>query len=92
MGSAPSWGSWSFVPLLWVGLLAAGVWYVSMLRRVRRLTGKAAGPGHWIFYWCGLAVLLIALGSPLNTIGVHWLLWAHMAQHTRCSRTSLRRS
>jgi putative membrane protein len=85
MSSAPGWGSWSFVPLLWVGLLVAAVWYVSMLRRVRRVTGKPVGPGHWIFYWCGLAVLLIALGSPLNTIAVHWLLSAHMIQHTLLS-------
>jgi cytochrome c oxidase assembly factor CtaG len=85
MSSAPSWGSWSFVPLLWIGLLAAGAWYVSMLRRVHRVTGKPVGPGHWIFYWSGLAVLLIALGSPLNTIAVHWLLLAHMGQHTLLS-------
>jgi cytochrome c oxidase assembly factor CtaG len=83
--SAPSWGSWSFVPLLWVGLVVAGVWYVSMLRRVRRVTGKPVGPGHWIFYFSGLAVLLVALGSPLNTMAVHWLLMAHMIQHTLLS-------
>ncbi len=81
----PGWDSWSFVPLLWAGLLAAGVWYVSMLRRVRRVTGKPVGPGHWVFYWSGLGVLLIALGSPLNTIAVHWLLSAHMIQHTLLS-------
>ena len=81
MSSVPSWGSWSVVPVLWIGLIAAGAWYVSALRRVRRITGKPVGPGHWIFYWSGLAVILIALGSPLNTIAVHWLLSAHMVQH-----------
>jgi len=81
MSGAPGWGSWSVVPLLWVGLLVAGGWYVSMLRRVRRVTGKPVGPGHWCFYFSGLAVILIALGSPLNTIAVHWLLSAHMIQH-----------
>jgi len=85
MSSAPGWGSWSFVPLLWLGLLAATAWYVSMLRRVRRLTGKPVGPGHWLFYFAGLAVLLVALGSPLNTIADHWLLSAHMIQHTLLS-------
>jgi len=83
--SAPGWGSWSFVPLLWVGLLAAAVWYATMLRRVRRVTGVPVGPGHWMFYGSGLVVLLIALGSPLNTIAVHWLLSAHMIQHTLLS-------
>jgi putative membrane protein len=56
-----------------------------MLRRVRRVTGKPVGPGHWAFYWSGIAVLVIALGSPVNTIAVHWLLLAHMMQHTLLS-------
>jgi cytochrome c oxidase assembly factor CtaG len=85
MSGAPGWGSWSVAPLLWLGLLVVGVWYVSMLRRVRRVTGKRVGPGHWAFYWSGLAVLAIALGSPLNTLAVHWLLSAHMIQHTLLS-------
>jgi len=85
MASAPGWGSWSFVPLLWVGLVVAAVWYVSMMHRVRRLTGKPVGADHWAFYFAGLAVILIALGSPLNTIAVHWLLSAHMIQHTLLS-------
>lgn len=79
--SAPGWGSWSFDPLLWVVLIAAGWWYVLMLRRVRRVTGKPVGPGHWLFYWSGLAMLLIALGSPLDALGDRWLLGAHMIQH-----------
>jgi cytochrome c oxidase assembly factor CtaG len=77
----PGWGSWSFDPLLWIGLLSAGIWYVSMLRRVRRVTGKPGGLGHTIFYWSGLGVLFIALGSPLDAIGAGWLLEAHMLQH-----------
>lgn len=75
------WGSWSSDPVLWIALVAAGTFYVSMLRRVRRVTGKPAGPGHWIPYFSGLAVLVIALGSPLAAIGDSWLLWAHMVQH-----------
>ncbi|HEY2161012.1 MAG TPA: cytochrome c oxidase assembly protein [Solirubrobacteraceae bacterium] len=81
MNGAPGWGSWSFDPVLWIVLVAAGTFYVSMLRRVERTTGKAVGPGHWIPYFSGLAVLLIALDSPLDTIGDSWLLWAHMVQH-----------
>jgi cytochrome c oxidase assembly factor CtaG len=81
MSPAPGWGSWSFDPVLWVVLAAAAAWYVSMLRRVHRTTGKEVGPGHWLPYFCGLAVLLVALGSPIDTIGDSWLLWAHMFQH-----------
>src|SRR5437868_2422788 len=77
----PGWGSWSLDPSLWIVLLAAGAWYISMLRRVRRVTGKPAGFGHTIFYWSGLAVLLVALDSPLDAIGDSWLLQAHMLQH-----------
>jgi cytochrome c oxidase assembly factor CtaG len=79
--NAPGWGSWSFDPVLWIVLIVAGTWYVSMLRRVRRTTGKPVGPGHWLFYFAGLAVLLIALDSPLEAIGDRWLLWAHTSQH-----------
>jgi cytochrome c oxidase assembly factor CtaG len=79
--SAPGWGSWSFDPLLWIVLVAAGAWYVSMLRRVRRVTGKPVGPGHWLFYFSALAVLLIALDSPLEALADRWLLLAHMGQH-----------
>jgi putative membrane protein len=77
----PGWGSWTFDPVLFVVLLSAGSWYVLMLRRLRRITGKSAGFGHTFFYWSGLAVLWIALASPVDTIGDSWLLWAHMAQH-----------
>ena len=67
--------------MLWIVLVGAGAWYVSMLRRVERRTGKPVGPGHWIAYFSGLVVLLVALDSPLETIGDSWLLWAHMVQH-----------
>ncbi len=77
----PGWGTWSFDPVLWIVLVGAGAWYVSMLRRVERRTGKPVGPGHWIPYFAGLAVLLVALDSPLEAIGDSWLLWAHMVQH-----------
>jgi len=81
MNAVPGWGSWSFDPVLWIVLALAGTWYVSMLRRVHRKTGKAVGPGHWLPYFSGLAVLLIALASPIDVIGDSWLLWAHMVQH-----------
>jgi putative membrane protein len=80
--SVPGWGSWSFDPVVWAALLGAGAFYVSMLRRVRRVTGRPVGPGHWLFYASGLALLFIALESPIDAIGDRYLLWAHMFQHT----------
>jgi cytochrome c oxidase assembly factor CtaG len=85
MTGAPGWGNWSFDPLALLALVAAGGWYASMLRRVRRKTGRHVGPGHWLFYWSGLGVLLIALLSPIDEIGERWLLSAHMLQHTLLS-------
>jgi putative membrane protein len=85
MNGAPGWGSWSLDPLAAIALLAAGGWYVAMLRRVRERTGRPVGPGHWLFYWSGLAVLVIALLSPIDEIGDRWLLSAHMLQHTLLS-------
>jgi cytochrome c oxidase assembly factor CtaG len=85
MSGAPGWGNWSFEPLALLALLAAGGWYASMLRRVRRKTGRRVGPGHWLFYWSGLGVLLIALLSPIDEIGERWLLSAHTLQHTLLS-------
>ncbi len=81
MANAPGWSSWSLDPLVWIALVGAGAWYVSMLRRVKRVTHKSVGPGHWLFYFSGLAVLLLALESPIDAIGDQWLLWAHMFQH-----------
>lgn len=79
--SAPGWGSWAVDPFLWLALLAAGGWYISMVRRVRTVSGKPVGPGHWLFYFSGLAMLFVALGSPLDPIGDERLLLAHMLQH-----------
>jgi putative membrane protein len=79
--TAPGWGSWSFDPVLWIVLAIAVTWYVSMMRRVRRRTGKPVGAGHWLPYFSGIAVLFIALDSPIEAIGDSWLLMAHMIQH-----------
>ncbi len=67
--------------MLWIVLAAAATWYVSMMRRVQRRTGKPVGAGHWLPYFSGIAVLFIALDSPIDAIGDSWLLMAHMIQH-----------
>jgi len=65
-----------------LGVVAAGVWYVMMLRRVGKLTDRHVGRSHAPFFFAGLAVIVAALGSPVNTMAVHWLLSLHMLQHT----------
>ena len=84
MNNVPGWGSWSFDPLAIVALLAAGVVYGRMYKRARARS-EAVGIGHWLPYYMGLTVLATALLSPLDAIGDHWLLSAHMAQHVLLS-------
>lgn len=67
--------------MLWIALFAIAGWYISMVRRAGRRTGKPIGPGHWIPYFSGLLVLLVALDSPVDAIGDQYLLLAHMLQH-----------
>jgi len=47
-----------------------------------RAAGRAAGPGHWLFFYRGELIALLILSSPLNAIAIHWLALAHMLQDT----------
>lgn len=86
MNHAPGWGSWSFDPIAILALLAASYVYARMYRRARFASRAGAlGAGHWVPYASGIAALAIALLSPLDTIGEHWLLSAHMLQHVLLS-------
>ncbi len=84
MTNVPGWGSWSFDPLAIVGLLVALALYVRVYRRAAARS-SAVGAGHWVPYAAGIAVLAVALLSPLDAIGDHYLLSAHMAQHVLLS-------
>jgi putative membrane protein len=84
MTHVPGWGSWSFDPVAIVALIAALVVY---RRTYQRAAARSAtvGAGHWVPYTAGIAVLAIALFSPLDAIGDHYLLSAHMLQHVLLS-------
>ena len=84
MTHVPGWGSWSFDPAAIIGLLVALALYVRVYRRAAARS-SAVGAGHWVPYMAGIAVLTIALLSPLDAIGDHYLLSAHMAQHVLLS-------
>jgi putative membrane protein len=84
MNSVPGWGSFSFDPLAILALLAASVVYARMYRRAA-LRSTAAGASHWVPYAGGILALAIALLSPIDAIGDHWLLSAHMLQHVLLS-------
>src|SRR5580658_5683784 len=87
MRSVPGWGSWSFDPLVILALIAASVVYGRMYRRAKRLArgGAQPGAGHWIAYAGGIFAIVVALLSPVDTIGDRWLLSMHMAQHVLLS-------
>jgi putative membrane protein len=84
MTHVPGWGSWSFDPAAIIGLLVALALYVRVYRRAAARS-SAVGAGHWVPYVAGIAVLTIALLSPLDAIGDHYLLSAHMFQHVLLS-------
>ncbi len=80
--SAPNWSSWTIDPGVIVVLLGAAWLYSRGYARAKRLAGaRAPGVGHWLPYGLGLLVLALALMSPLDAIGDHYLLSAHMGQH-----------
>ncbi len=84
MNSVPGWASWNFDPLAILALVGASVVYARMYRRASSRS-SALGAGHWAPYASGIAVLAVALLSPLDAIGDKWLLSAHMLQHVLLS-------
>ncbi len=73
MSSAPGWGSWNFNPIVILALLGAGVLYTRMYRRAgERSAASPPGAGHWLPYAAGLLILVVALISPLDSIGDRW--------------------
>jgi putative membrane protein len=84
MNHPPGWGSWSFDPVAILALVAASYLYARMYRRAASRS-DAIGAGHWVPYAAGIAVLAIALLSPIDAIGSGWLLSAHMLQHVLLS-------
>jgi putative membrane protein len=76
------WGSWRNEPILVSGLVVLGWFYAlcagplrSLLAPGERFPGKRA-----VSFYSGLAVLFVALGSPLDWVGRYFLLTAHTAQ------------
>jgi len=72
--------SWTFDPLVIVGIALLGILYY---RRVRTLARRGAPVDGWRrgVFGLGLALLVVALVSPLHEFGEKQFLFAHMAQH-----------
>jgi cytochrome c oxidase assembly factor CtaG len=73
--------SWRFDPVPLVMVLGSAALYTAGVRRVWRARGRPAfPPGRAGFFLSGLAVVLVALESPVHTYADR-LVSVHMAQH-----------
>ena len=73
---------WTFsVPIL-VPMAAYAYFYLRRFREVRRTSGKRGASARHLAAFAGaIAVLLIALVSPVDRLGEDYLFSAHMVQH-----------
>ncbi|MDP6605483.1 MAG: cytochrome c oxidase assembly protein [Dehalococcoidia bacterium] len=73
------WQAWNFDPEVIVPVVLAGLLYVNGLRRWRDRS-RSHPPWRTALYFGGLALLLLAVESPLDYLGEHHFTF-HMAQH-----------
>ena len=74
--------AWEPIPaVLAAAALAAALYAQGFVRLRRRGRGDHASTGRAIAFGLGLALLVLALCSPLDAIGEGYLLSAHMLQH-----------
>jgi putative membrane protein len=72
--------SWTFEPLQLVPIVLVALLYA---RRAHTLARRGTPVATWRL-WCfglGIALLLLALASPVDALGERQFLWAHMTQH-----------
>lgn len=74
-------GDWSLDPLALTSGAVALVLYAQGFARLRRRRVEHARPWRAAVYGAGVAVAVLALVSPIDTIGEEQLLSAHMLQH-----------
>ncbi len=73
---------WLFEPWVLLGAaLAAALFLQGFFRLRRRGRGDHASWGRLALFGAGLALTVLALVSPLDVVGDHFLLSAHMLQH-----------
>lgn len=73
------WRAWSVDPQFLLPLALLGFWYARGLRRWPQRT-RAHAPWRTVSYYVGLAVLALAVESPLDRLGEHHFSM-HMVQH-----------
>jgi putative membrane protein len=73
-------GSWNLEPLQLAPTLVASLLYA---RRARTLAGRGAPVPRWrqASFWTGIALVVVALNSPVDYLGEHDFFFVHMLQH-----------
>ncbi|MGC6455082.1 MAG: cytochrome c oxidase assembly protein [Coraliomargaritaceae bacterium] len=74
---------WHTEPLLLVTLLSLGWFYALAIGPFRQVLSRHSRfpTGHCLFFYLGLVLLYLAVGSPLDQLGEQFLFSAHMLQH-----------
>ncbi|HET7514844.1 MAG TPA: cytochrome c oxidase assembly protein [Gaiella sp.] len=75
------WTAWSFDPLVLTGAVVAVVFFAQGWRRLRRRRPELAPWSRWPPFLAGVAILVLAVVSPLDAIAEEYLQSAHMLQH-----------
>ena len=78
--AVPGWGAWTLDPGVIAAVVLTAAGYTACWRRAHGRTGRRY-PRQTVAFTSGLAVVALALLSPLDEIGDRWLLSAHMLQH-----------
>ncbi|HEX5830239.1 MAG TPA: cytochrome c oxidase assembly protein [Gemmatimonadaceae bacterium] len=76
------WTSWSFEPVVLLGLVVLAGGYALGVRRLWRRAGRGRGIARWRVraFAAGVLALVVALVSPLDALGLS-LFSGHMVQH-----------
>jgi cytochrome c oxidase assembly factor CtaG len=75
------WTAWSFDPLVLTGAVVAVVFFAQGWRRLRRRRPELAPWSRWPLFLAGVAIVVLAVVSPLDAIAEEYLQSAHMLQH-----------
>ena len=76
----PGISDWSFDPALALMILAALLYWAGDTRKLAPARVRVERRWQSVSFYCGLAVLAVALNSPLDALSQS-LFWAHMVQH-----------
>ena len=80
MDSPSLFGPWTFDPLQVVPTVIVAILY---FRRTQTLAGRGQPVSRWkqASFWTGIVLVMLALDSPIDTLGEEHFFFVHMLQH-----------